>query len=80
MTGRFSGLVSQSGYAAHRWNYPSLAVGSKGGGVRGSTKRKYSEEEKKDAFALLDEGYTPVEVSRKLGIPKPTIETWKRRR
>lgn len=50
---------------------------------RRQTKRRYmqySEEERNEALALLDEGYPALEVSNILDIPRTTILNWRSKR
>lgn len=39
---------------------------------------KYTDDQKLQAFGLLATGLTPKEVSRKIGVPYPTVNKWKK--
>lgn len=50
---------------------------------RRQTRRRnttYSDEERQEALALLDEGLTPSEVSHMLDIPRTSILNWRNKR
>lgn len=69
MTSRFSGLVSQSGYAAHRWGYVESRRPA-------NYRPAYSPEVRQKALQMRSEGKTNRYIGKILGISPQTVTKW----
>ena len=62
--------------------FPSEEVESASAVVAAAGERRhgYSDAQKRRALDLVDAGYSWAQAGREVGVPKPTIGTWVRRR